>query len=180
MFIFIKKVIKIGIVMYVYLLELMLVDKNFCGKLEYMLQQCIGCVVCVNVCLLNVLMVEIDLVINQLVWQFNFGCCIFCGCCEEVCLMVVIKLLLEYELVVWKKEDFFQQLCFVICYCWECQCLFVVQKEIDYVIVLFKYNGDICVELYCESFEICLECKCQKCLVLFDCIELICYMREVS
>lgn len=93
MFIFIKKVIKIGMVILFYLLELIVVDKNFCGKLEQNLQQCIGCVVCVNVCLLNVLMVEIDFVIGEFVWEFNFGCCIFCGCCEEVCLMVVIKLL---------------------------------------------------------------------------------------
>ncbi len=134
MFTFIKKVIKTGTETHAYPLEPMPVDKNFRGKPEHTPQQCIGCAACVNACPSNALTVEIDLATNQLAWQFNLGRCIFCGRCEEVCPTAAIKLSPEYELAVWKKEDFLQQSRFAICHCRECQRPFAVQKEIDYAI----------------------------------------------
>ena len=128
----------------------------------------------------NALTVEIDLATNQLAWQFNLGRCIFCGRCEEVCPTAAIKLSPEYELAVWKKEDFLQQSRFAICHCRECQRPFAVQKEIDYAIALLKHNGDTRAELHRESFETCPECKRQKCLVPSDRIELTRLMREAS
>ena len=142
MFTFIKKVIKTGTATHAYPLEPMPVDKNFRGKPEHTPQQCIGCAACVNACPSNALTVEIDLATNQLAWQFNLGRCIFCGRCEEVCPTAAIKLSPEYELAVWKKEDFLQQSRFAICHCRECQRPFAVQKEIDYAIALLKHNGD--------------------------------------
>ena len=91
-----------------------------------------------------------------------------------------IKLSPEYELAVWKKEDFLQQSRFAICHCRECQRPFAVQKEIDYAIALLKHNGDTRAELHRESFETCPECKRQKCLVPSDRIELTRHMREAS
>jgi hypothetical protein len=44
----------------------------------------------------------------------------------------------EYELAVWKKEDFLQQSRFAICHCRVCQRPFAVQKEIDYAIALLN------------------------------------------
>lgn len=121
MFTFIKKVIKTGTATHAYPLEPMPVDKNFRGKPEHNPQQCIGCAACVNACPSNALTVETDLATNQLAWQFNLGRCIFCGRCEEVCPTAAIKLSPEYELAVWKKEDFLQQSRFSICHCRECQ-----------------------------------------------------------
>ncbi len=115
MFTFIKKVIKTGTATHAYPMEPMPVDKNFRGKPEHTPQQCIGCAACVNACPSNALTVEIDLATNQLAWQFNLGRCIFCGRCEEVCPTAAIKLSPEYELAVWKKEDFLQQSRFAIC-----------------------------------------------------------------
>lgn len=180
MFTFIKKVIKTGTATHAYPLEPMPVDKNFRGKPEHTPQQCIGCAACVNACPSNALTVEIDLATNQLAWQFNLGRCIFCGRCEEVCPTAAIKLSPEYELAVWKKEDFLQQSRFAICHCRECQLPFAVQKEIDYAIALLKHNGDTRAELHRESFETCPECKRQKCLVPSDRIELTRHMREAS
>ena len=111
----------------------------------------------------------------------NFlGRCIFCGRCEEVCPTAAIKLSQEYELAVWKKEDFLQQSRFAICHCRVCERPFAVQKEIDYAIALLKHNGDSRAELHRESFETCPECKRQKCLVPSDRIELTRHMREAS
>jgi formate hydrogenlyase subunit 6 len=129
MFTFIKKVIKTGTATHAYPLEPMPVDKNFRGKPEHTPQQCIGCAACVNACPSNALTVETDLATNQLAWQFNLGRCIFCGRCEEVCPTAAIKLSPEYELAVWKKEDFLQQSRFAICHCRECQRPFAVQKR---------------------------------------------------
>ena len=109
MFTFIKKVIKTGTQTSRYPLEPMPVDKNFRGKPEHNPQQCIGCAACVNACPSNALTVETDLKTGELAWQFNLGRCIFCGRCEEVCPTVAIRLSQEYELAVWKKEDFLQQ-----------------------------------------------------------------------
>ena len=153
MFTFIKKVIKTGTATHAYPLEPMPVDKNFRGKPEHTPQQCIGCAACVNACPSNALTVEIDL---------------------------ATKLSPEYELAVWKKEDFLQQSRFAICHCRECQRPFAVQKEIDYAIALLKHNGDTRAELHRESFETCPECKRQKCLVPSDRIELTRHMREAS
>ena len=142
--------------------------------------QCIGCAACVNACPSNALTVETDLAANQLGWQFNLGRCIFCGRCEEVCPTAAIRLSQEYELAVWKKEDFLQQSRFAICHCRVCERPFAVQKEIDYAIALLKHNGDSRAELHRESFETCPECKRQKCLVPSDRIELTRHMREAS
>lgn len=109
MFTFIKKVIKTGTATSSYPLEPIAVDKNFRGKPEQNPQQCIGCAACVNACPSNALTVETDLATGELAWQFNLGRCIFCGRCEEVCPTAAIKLSQEYELAVWKKEDFLQQ-----------------------------------------------------------------------
>ncbi len=79
---------------------------------------------------------------NELAWQFNLGRCIFCGRCEEVCPTAAIKLSQEYELAVWKKEDFLQQSRFALCNCRVCNRPFAVQKEIDYAIALLAHNGD--------------------------------------
>ena len=155
MFTFIKKVIKTGTATHAYPLEPMPVDKNFRGKPEHTPQQCIGCAACVNACPSNALTVETDLATKQLAWQFNLGRRIFCGRCEEVCPTAAIKLSPEYELAVWKKEDFLQQSRFAICHCRECQRPFAVQKEIDYAIALLKHNGDTRAELHRESFETC-------------------------
>lgn len=104
-------------------------DKNFRGKPEHNPQQCIGCAACVNACPSNALTVETDTATNQLAWQFNLGRCIFCGRCEEVCPTAAIKLSQEYELAVWKKEDFLQQSRFAICHCRVCARPFAVQKR---------------------------------------------------
>ena len=114
MFTFIKKVIKTGAPTSSYPLEPIAVDKNFRGKPEHNPQQCIGCAACVNACPSNALTVETDLVTNELAWQFNLGRCIFCARCEEVCPTAAIKLSQEYELAVWKKDDFLQQSRFAI------------------------------------------------------------------
>lgn len=117
MFTFIKKVIKTGTATSSYPLEPIAVDKNFRGKPEQNPQQCIGCAACVNACPSNALTVETDLATGELAWQFNLGRCIFCGRCEEVCPTAAIKLSQEYELAVWKKEDFLQQSRFALCNC---------------------------------------------------------------
>ncbi|HHU7928559.1 TPA: formate hydrogenlyase subunit HycF, partial [Escherichia coli] len=109
MFTFIKKVIKTGTATSSYPLEPIAVDKNFRGKPEQNPQQCIGCAACVNACPSNALTVETDLATGELAWQFDLGRCIFCGRCEEFCPTAAIKLSQEYELAVWKKEDFLQQ-----------------------------------------------------------------------
>lgn len=129
MFTFIKKVIKTGTVTSRYPLEPMPVDKNFRGKPEHNPQQCIGCAACVNACPSNALTVETDLKTGELAWQFNLGRCIFCGRCEEVCPTVAIRLSQEYELAVWKKEDFLQQSRFALCNCRVCKRPFAVQKR---------------------------------------------------
>lgn len=115
MFTFIKKVIKTGTATSSYPLEPIAVDKNFRGKPEQNPQQCIGCAACVNACPSNALTVETDLATGELAWEFNLGRCIFCGRCEEVCPTAAIKLSQEYELAVWKKEDFLQQSRFALC-----------------------------------------------------------------
>lgn len=120
MFTFIKKVIKTGTATSSYPLEPIAVDKNFRGKPEQNPQQCIGCAACVNACPSNALTVETDLATGELAWEFNLGHCIFCGRCEEVCPTAAIKLSQEYELAVWKKEDFLQQSRFALCNCRVC------------------------------------------------------------
>lgn len=129
-------------------------------------------------CPSNALTVETDLATGELAWEFNLGRCIFCGRCEEVCPTAAIKLSQEYELAVWKKEDFLQQSRFVLCSCRVCNRPFAVQKEIDYAIALLKHNGDSRAENHRESFETCPECKRQKCLVPSDRIELTRHMKE--
>ncbi|SUH32326.1 formate hydrogenlyase subunit 6 [Salmonella enterica subsp. enterica] len=109
MFTFIKKVIKTGTATSSYPLEPIAVDKNFRGKPEHNPQQCIGCAACVNACPSNAADGGNRSRDNELAWQFNLGRCIFCGRCEEVCPTAAIKLSQEYELAVWKKEDFLQQ-----------------------------------------------------------------------
>ena len=178
MFTFIKKVIKTGTATSSYPLEPIAVDKNFRGKPEQNPQQCIGCAACVNACPSNALTVETDLATGELAWEFNLGRCIFCGRCEEVCPTAAIKLSQEYELAVWKKEDFLQQSRFALCNCRVCNRPFAVQKEIDYAIALLKHNGDSRAENHRESFETCPECKRQKCLVPSDRIELTRHMKE--
>ena len=153
MFTFIKKVIKTGTATSSYPLEPIAVDKNFRGKPEQNPQQCIGCAACVNACPSNALTVETDLATGELAWQ-------------------------EYELAVWKKEDFLQQSRFALCNCRVCNRPFAVQKEIDYAIALLKHNGDSRAENHRESFETCPECKRQKCLVPSDRIELTRHMKE--
>ena len=129
MFTFIKKVIKPARATSSYPLEPIAVDKNFRGKPEQNPQQCIGCAACVNACPSNALTVETDLATGELAWQFNLGRCIFCGRCEEVCPTAAIKLSQEYELAVWKKEDFLQQSRFALCNCRVCNRPFAVQKR---------------------------------------------------
>ena len=172
------EVIKTGTATSSYPLEPIAVDKNFRGKPEQNPQQCIGCAACVNACPSNALTVETDLATGELAWEFNLGRCIFCGRCEEVCPTAAIKLSQEYELAVWKKEDFLQQSRFVLCSCRVCNRPFAVQKEIDYAIALLKHNGDSRAENHRESFETCPECKRQKCLVPSDRIELTRHMKE--
>ncbi|KUQ36718.1 formate hydrogenlyase complex iron-sulfur subunit [Klebsiella aerogenes] len=180
MFTFIKKVIKTGTATHSYPLEPMPVDKNFRGKPEHNPQQCIGCAACVNACPSNALTVETDLATNQLAWQFNLGRCIFCGRCEEVCPTAAIKLSQEYELAVWKKEDFLQQSRFAICHCRVCERPFAVQFGAGIAVVLKQRDSVVDLFLYRESFETCPECKRQKCLVPSDRIELTRHMREAS
>ena len=172
------EVIKTGTATSSYPLEPIAVDKNFRGKPEQNPQQCIGCAACVNACPSNALTVETDLATGELAWEFNLGHCIFCGRCEEVCPTAAIKLSQEYELAVWKKEDFLQQSRFALCNCRVCNRPFAVQKEIDYAIALLKHNGDSRAENHRESFETCPECKRQKCLVPSDRIELTRHMKE--
>ena len=172
------EVIKTGTATSSYPLEPIAVDKNFRGKPEQNPQQCIGCAACVNACPSNALTVETDLATGELAWEFNLGRCIFCGRCEEVCPTAAIKLSQEYELAVWKKEDFLQQSRFALCNCRVCNRPFAVQKEIDYAIALLKHNGDSRAENHRESFETCPECKRQKCLVPSDRIELTRHMKE--
>lgn len=83
-----------------------------------------------NACPSNALTVETDLATNELAWQFNLGRCIFCARCEEVCPTAAIKLSQEYELAVWKKEDFLQQSRFALCNCRVCNRPFAVQKRL--------------------------------------------------
>ena len=172
------EVIKTGTATSSYPLEPIAVDKNFRGKPEQNPQQSIGCAACVNACPSNALTVETDLATGELAWQFDLGRCIFCGRCEEVCPTAAIKLSQEYELAVWKKEDFLQQSRFALCNCRICNRPFAVQKEIDYAIALLKHNGDSRAENHRESFETCPECKRQKCLVPSDRIELTRHMKE--
>lgn len=153
---------------------------TFRGKPEYDPKRCIACAACAIACPPNALTIETDLEKGVRTWQFCAGRCIFCGRCEEVCPTAAIKLSPEYELAVWKKEDFLQQSRFAICHCRECQRPFAVQKEIDYAIALLKHNGDTRAELHRESFETCPECKRQKCLVPSDRIELTRHIREAS
>lgn len=129
MFTFIKKVIKTGTATSSYPLEPIAVDKNFRGKPEQNPQQCIGCAACVNACPSNALTVETDLATGELAWQFDLGRCIFCGRCEEVCPTAAIKLSQEYELAVWKKEDFLQQSRFALCNCRVCNVLSPSRKR---------------------------------------------------
>lgn len=93
---------------------------------------------------------------------------------------MAIRLSQEYELAVWKKEDFLQQSRFDLCNCRVCKRPFAVQKEIDYAIALLKHNGDVRAEHHRESFETCPECKRQKCLLPSDRIDITRHMREAS
>lgn len=178
MFTFIKKVIKTGTQTSRYPLEPMPVDKNFRGKPQHNPQQCIGCAACVNACPSNALTVETDLAAGQLAWQFNLGRCIFCGRCEEVCPTAAIRLTPEYELAVWRKEDFLQQARFALCRCRVCAQPFAVQKEIDYVIALLAHNGDARAERHREGVETCPDCKRQQGLAPSDRIDLTRELKE--
>lgn len=128
MFTFIKKVIKTGTATHAYPLEPMPVDKNFRGKPEHNPQQCIGCAACVNACPSNALTVETDLAANQLAWQFNLGRCIFAAAARRYARRRRLSSQ-EYELAVWKKEDFLQQSRFAMCRCRACARPFAVQKR---------------------------------------------------
>ncbi|MBJ3814316.1 4Fe-4S dicluster domain-containing protein [Shimwellia pseudoproteus] len=180
MFTFIKKVLKTGVATESYPLTPIEVDKNFRGKPEHNPQQCVGCAACVNACPSNALSVETNLAGKTLDWQFNLGRCIFCGRCEEVCPTAAITLSQQYELAVWKKEDFLQKSSFPLCYCRSCQRPFAVQKEIDYAIAILQHNGDKRAEMHRDSFETCPECKRQQGLVSSDRIDLTRHMREAS
>lgn len=180
MFTFIKKVLKTGVITENYPLTPIAVDKNFRGKPEHNPSQCVGCAACVNACPSNALSVETNLAGQTLDWQFNLGRCIFCGRCEEVCPTAAIKLSQQYELAVWKKEDFLQKSSFPLCHCRSCQRPFAVQKEIDYAIAILQHNGDQRAEQHRESFETCPECKRQQGLVSSDRIDLTRHMKEAS
>lgn len=180
MFTFIKKAIKTGTPTAAYPLAPIEVDKHFRGKPQHDPRQCIGCAACVNACPSNALSVETLLASSEQAWQFNLGRCIFCGRCEEVCPTAAITLSQEYELAVWKKEDFLQQSRFDLCRCRVCARPFAVQKEIDYAIALLAHNGDSRAENHREGFETCPACKRQKCLVSSDRIELTRHMQEAS
>ena len=155
-------------------------NKDMRGKPEHNAELCIACGACGVACPADAIRMDTDLAADTITWSIDYGRCIFCGRCEEVCPTAAIKLSPEYELAVWKKEDFLQQSRFAICHCRECQRPFAVQKEIDYAIALLKHNGDTRAELHRESFETCPECKRQKCLVPSDRIELTRHMREAS
>ncbi len=96
---------------------------------------------------------------------------------EEVCPTAAIKLSQEYELAVWKKEDFLQQSRFALCNCRVCNRPFAVQKEIDYAIALLKHNGDSRAENHRESFETCRNVSARN-AVPSDRIELTRHMKE--
>ncbi|NUU64899.1 4Fe-4S binding protein [Enterobacteriaceae bacterium BIT-l23] len=175
---FIKKVLKTGTVTTPYPLQPVEVDKNFRGKPQHNPAQCIGCAACVNACPSNALSVALTDTQNRLDWQFNLGRCIFCGRCEEVCPTAAIALTTEYELAVWRKEDFLQQASFEVCHCRSCQRPWAVQKEIDYAIALLKQGGDQRAERHRESFETCPECKRQQGLAPSALIDLTREMKE--
>ncbi|ELQ6261298.1 formate hydrogenlyase complex iron-sulfur subunit [Cronobacter malonaticus] len=178
MFTFIKKALKTGVATQPYPLQPMPVDKNFRGKPQHNPQQCIGCAACINACPSNALTVETDLQQDRLNWQFNLGRCIFCGRCEEVCPTAAIRLTPEYELAVWRKEDFLQQASFALCRCRVCQQPFAVQKEVDYAIALLAHNGDERAERHRASFETCPDCKRQQGLAPSELIDLTREMKE--
>ena len=156
------------------------VNRDFRGKPKYQADQCIACAACTKACPANALVMEVDMETGERRWEISMARCIFCGRCEEVCPTAAIKLSPEYELAVWKKEDFLQQSRFALCNCRVCNRPFAVQKEIDYAIALLKHNGDSRAENHRESFETCPECKRQKCLVPSDRIELTRHMKEAS
>ena len=132
MFTFIKKVIKTGTATSSYPLEPIAVDKNFRGKPEQNPQQCIGCAACVNACPSNALTLETDLDTGELASEFNLGRCNIRGRCEEVCPTAAIKLSQEYELAVWKKEDFLQQSPIFLCSSRDCNRPYAVQQNNKY------------------------------------------------
>ena len=178
MFKLLKTVFKAGDVTTKYPFKPYEVDDDFRGKPELNSDQCIVCAACTIACPANALTMRTDPVTGERTWSLFLGRCIFCGRCEEVCPTAAIKLSQEYELAVWKKEDFLQQSRFALCNCRVCNRPFAVQKEIDYAIALLKHNGDSRAENHRESFETCPECKRQKCLVPSDRIELTRHMKE--
>ena len=92
------------------------------------------------------------------------GRCIFCGRCEEVCPTAANQnCRKEYELAVWKKEDFLQQSPLrAVVTAASAIVLSPFRKRIDYAIALLKHNGDSRAENHRESFETCPECKRQE------------------
>ena len=155
-------------------------NKDMRGKPEHNAELCIACGACGVACPADAIRMDTDLAADTITWSIDYGRCIFCGRCEEVCPTVAIRLSQEYELAVWKKEDFLQQSRFDLCNCRVCKRPFAVQKEIDYAIALLKHNGDVRAEHHRESFETCPECKRQKCLLPSDRIDITRHMREAS
>ncbi len=78
----------------------------------------------------NALTVETDLATNELAWQAqSFGRCTSAAAAKKFARRRRSNCRKEYELAVWKKEDFLQQSRFALCNCRVCNRPFAVQKR---------------------------------------------------
>lgn len=104
------------------------------------LEKCVGCELCVWVCLVDVIYVEgVDNIDEECylfgecygcVYEINYLCCILCGMCIEVCLICVLMMMNDFKMVdilcvkyIWMKDEllvFFkegmEQLLYLCCF----------------------------------------------------------------
>jgi len=157
----IKTILNAGNVTETYPFAPLEVAKDFRGKPELNINQCIACGACTKACPANALIMETDELKGIRRWELSMARCIYCGRCEEVCPTHAIELSPTFELAVTNKNDLYESAEFTLANCQKCHKPFISRKLLDYVIATLEQSGvsDEDMAVRRMQLESCPECR---------------------
>jgi len=150
------RALKVGVVTVKYPFEKVAPPEGFRGKPEILVDKCIGCGACSNVCPPNAIEVIDDLEGGIRRVSIFYGRCIFCGRCEEICPEKAIRLTREFELATDNIEDLYFIVEFKLLKCSLCGKPFATSREISRAANKLREAG---IEFREEELRLCDECR---------------------